>query len=122
MRRLAAQLAVLVLVVAALVATGVGDFAPAPSQAAERAQAARATPALSTAVAVRQMRQFFAAATQVTAVGGQHRIEGCRRRGPRVLDCQVAVAGRTTVSMRARLLGKRAPRVQLYVLRVGAAR
>ena len=88
---------------------------PDAAQAASRPH--RAAPHLTIAAATKPIRQFLTSATQVTALPVSFRIGTCRRRSARVLDCPFAIPGRSTGSMRAKLVG--GGRVQLYVL--GAA-
>ena len=104
---------------AILASTAIGAVEPSASAAAPRAHAAGA--ALSRPAAVGQMRAFLRSAVQVTAVNASFEIRGCRRRGARVLDCTAHIRGRSRVTMRARLLGKRNRRIQLYVLAVRPA-
>ena len=95
---------------------------PAP-RGPEAAQAAarphRPAARLTVAAATKPIRQFLTSATQVTALPGAFRIGTCRRRSPRVLDCPFAIPGRSTGTMRAKLMS--GSRVQLYVLGAAAS-
>jgi hypothetical protein len=108
---------VLAAAISLAVLSGVGS--PAAEGAPARAHAPRAT--LSQAAAVRQMRAFVRSAVQVTAVGSSFEIRGCRRRGARTVDCRAHIPGRSTATLRAKLIGKRAKRIQLYVVAVTPA-
>jgi hypothetical protein len=97
-----------------------GSHGPGAARAALHAR--HAPPALSLAAARKPIGQFLASATQVTGLPRTYRIGTCRRRDRRTLDCPIAVPGRSSGLMRAKLIGSgRAARVQLYVLRVAAA-
>ena len=106
--------------VAAILVAGLGGIDTSSAAGSPpTAHAARAT--LAKATATGQMRAFLQSAVQVTAVRSSFTIRRCNRRGPRTIDCTAEISGRSTVAMRAKLLGGRNKRVQLYVVRVTPA-
>jgi hypothetical protein len=92
-----------------------GFDGPGAARAASRAH--RPAAKLTVAAARKPIEQFLASATQVAALPRDFRIGTCQRRSARVLDCPIGIPGRSTGTMRAKLLGSgRGARVQLYVL------
>jgi hypothetical protein len=95
------------------------DVRPSKLEAApKRAVQAKAShrPRLSLVAAKRPMRQFLSSASQVAGLPDSFTVHACRRHSRRVVDCAVTIEGRPSAQMRAKLLERSGPRVQLYVL------